>query len=309
VKRIVVFGATGVIGTTLVKALVEKNIEVLVLVRKDSARKGVILEHPLVNVKYCSLSEIADLANDTGKKYDVFYHFAWAGASGAGRHDMYLQNDNVKYALDAVKAAQRFGCKKFVFAGSQAEYGLTNEKLTPDTATRPVMGYGFAKLCAGYMTRELAHQLGLEHIWTRVVSIYGPRDGCGTMIISAIEMLLKGEKPKLTEGGQLWDYLYSCDAARAFLLLGEKGVDGKIYVIGSGEPRPLSEYITIMRDAIDINLPIGFGEVPYGKNQVMHLCADISEITKDTGWKPQVSFEEGIKRTIDFVRENISNGE
>jgi len=71
-KRVVVFGATGVIGTALVKALVENNIEVLVLVRCDSARKGVVLQHPLVSVKECSLSEVADLVNDTGKSYDVF---------------------------------------------------------------------------------------------------------------------------------------------------------------------------------------------------------------------------------------------
>lgn len=294
-KRAIITGATGVIGTALIKEFVNSGIEVLVLIRKGSKRNESILKHPLVQSKYCALDQLEDLENDTGKIYDVFYHFAWEGTVGEGRNDMYVQNRNVKYALDAVGAAKRFGCRLFVGAGSQAEYGRTEEKLRADTPVFPGMGYGYAKLCAGQMTREYARQAGLEHIWVRVLSVYGPGDGARSMVMSVIRDLKDGQVPRLTKGEQMWDYLYSGDAARAFRLLGDKGTDGKIYVLGSGTARPLADYIEIIHELVNPACAIAFGDVPYSKNQVMYLCADVSELQKDTGWKAVMNFKDGIR--------------
>ena len=214
---------------------------------------------------------------------------------------MYLQTKNIRYALDAVGVARRFGCKKFIGAGSQAEYGRVEGKLKPDTPTFPEMGYGYAKLCAGQMTKDYAHQLGMEHIWTRILSIYGPNDGKQSMIMSTIAKLLKGEVPKFTKGEQLWDYLYSDDAAKALHLLGEKGKDGKVYVLGSGQVHPLAEYICTIRDIVDPGAKIKIGAVPYSDRQVMHLEADIGAIKRDTGWSPLVEFKEGIIKIVQSI--------
>ncbi|MBQ5988034.1 MAG: NAD-dependent epimerase/dehydratase family protein [Oscillospiraceae bacterium] len=300
-KRAIITGATGAIGTALIEELLSNDIEVLVITRKSSKRNSVIPVDPRIMIKYADLSELNSLENDTGSQFDVFYHFAWAGASGAGRNDMYLQNDNVRYSLDAVKMAKRFGCHTFIGAGSQAEYGRTNAKLTPETPTFPEMGYGYAKLCAGMMTRELAEQEGVKHVWVRVLSVYGPHDGENSLISMIIRTLKKGESPKLTAGTQLWDYLYSRDAARAFVLLGDKGRDGKVYVLGSGEARPLKEYSEIIRKEIAPEISINYGAVPFSGKQIMYLCSDITEINDDVGWMPQYDFKTGIKEILAYV--------
>lgn len=103
----------------------------------------------------------------------------------------------------------------------------------------------------------------------------------------------------------MWDYLYCEDAARAFYLAAESGMDGSVYCIGSGQVRPLAEYITVIRDTIDKNIEIGFGEIPYYDKQVMYLCADIENLRQDTGFNPAVSFEEGIRRTVDWYKEEM----
>lgn len=295
-KRAVITGATGAVGTELIHELINNNIEVLVLCRDGSARNSRIPDSPLVTKKYYDLNELKSVQNGTGKAYDVFYHFAWLGTTGAARNDMHLQNKNVEYALDAVEAAQRFGCHTFIGAGSQAEYGRVEGVLKPDTPVFPEMGYGIAKLCAGHMTRERAHQLGLKHIWVRILSVYGPNDGAQSMVMSTINKLKEGEVPQFTKGEQMWDYLYSGDAALAFRLVGEKGVDGKIYVLGSGLARPLGEYIKEIRDVVSPKGKIELGAIPYAEKQVMFLQADITEINKDTGWMPEMEFKEGIKR-------------
>ena len=299
-KRAIITGATGAVGTALVKELITNNIETLVLCREGSRRNHKIPDHPLVTRKHCSLDQLASIENDTGNNYDVFYHFAWMGTTGAERNDMYLQNQNVRFALDAVGAAKRFGCKKFIGAGSQAEYGRVEGMLKADTPAFPEMGYGIAKLCAGQMTREYAHQLGMEHIWVRILSVYGPNDGAQSLVMSTIHKLQNSEVPQFTKGEQLWDYLYSGDAGRAFRLIGQKGVDGKTYVLGSGQAQPLAEYIKVIRDIVNSNGQIELGAIPYTPKQVMCLQADISELNRDTGFVPEMDFAAGIKEILEW---------
>lgn len=300
-KRAIISGATGAIGIALTNLLIENGVETLILCRKDSRRKNTIPEHPLVRIKDCSLSDLSDVRNDTGKTYDLFFHFAWDGTVGDARNDYYLQNRNVRYSLDAVAAAARFGCKTFVGAGSQAEYGRVEGLLTPDTPTNPETGYGIAKLCAGQMTREYSHRIGLRHIWVRILSVYGPHDGENSMITSTIRKLKNGQTAEFTKGEQLWDYLYSGDAAKALYLVGENGTDGKVYVLGSGNAKPLSEYIGTIRDLVDPHAKISLGAIPYADRQVMHLCADITELTKDVGWHPETDFAKGISETLKYI--------
>lgn len=299
-RRAIITGATGAVGTALVRELIRNDIETLVLCRAGSKRNNQIPQHPLVNVKYCSLDQLASLENETGKQYDVFYHFAWDGTTGTARNDMLLQNQNVRYALDAVEAAARFGCHKFIGAGSQAEYGRVEGVLKPDTPAFPEMGYGIAKLCAGQMTRERAHQLGMTHNWVRILSVYGPNDGAQSMVMSTINKLKNNEVPQFTKGEQMWDYLYSDDAGRAFQLIGERGIDGKTYVLGSGKARPLAEYIEDIRNIVCPEGRIELGAIPYAAKQVMFLQADIEELTRDTGFLPQVDFQIGIKSITEW---------
>ena len=88
----------------------------------------------------------------------------------------------------------------------------------------------------------------------------------------------------------------------AFYLLGKTGHSGKIYCIGSGRATELKNYIYILRDVIDPNLPLGLGEIPYSPLQVMHLEADISDLQQDTGFMPRYSFEKGIQETIEWCK-------
>lgn len=296
-KSAVITGATGAIGTALINELTSKGVRVLVLTREDSPRNSIIPQSHLVEVRYCSLEKLHDF--EAEGEYEVFYHFAWAGTFGSARNDLYLQNKNVEYALDAVAAAKRLGCHTFIGAGSQAEYGRVEGILKPDTPAFPENGYGYGKLCAGQMTRDFAHRLGLRHIWVRILSVYGPNDGGGSMVMSALKKLRDGEIPEFTKGEQKWDYLYSGDAAEAFALLGEKGADGKVYVLGSGNARPLAEYIEELRRTAAPNGKVNLGAVPYGEKQVMFLCADISELQRDTGWTPTTDFADGIRRIIE----------
>ena len=293
--RVVITGPTGAIGHALIEKCISNGDEVLAVCRKGSSRIASLPKDAGVTVLELSLCDYDEYISSASKPevpYDVFYHFAWNGTTGASRNDTDLQSKNVQYALSAVKLASFFGCRTFIGAGSQAEYGRVEGSLRADTPTFPENGYGIAKLCAGQLTRILCGQLGIKHIWTRILSVYGPYDGEGSMVISSLRKMIKGEESGFTKGEQEWDYLYSADAANA-----------KIYVIGGGRTRKLRDYINVMDQKVNPAVHPVLGAVPYADKQVMYLCADISELTKDTGFVPEVDFEEGIEKTIQYVKD------
>lgn len=303
-EKAVITGGTGMIGHALVTYLLHKNVEVTILVRGGSKRIESLPKDEKVTVIACDLSQMSEVRLSE-MKYDVFFHLGWSGTFGDARNDMFLQNKNVKYTLEAVKLAHRLGCEIFIGAGSQAEYGqVYGQKLTPLMAAVPENGYGIAKLCAGQMSRIMAHNYRMKHIWFRILSVYGPYDNEQTMIMSSIIKMHEGESPEYTLAGQIWDYLYCEDAAEALYLAAKKGSDGAIYCLGSGNVKTLREYIEIMRDQINPKIELKFGAKPYADKQVMYLCADISSLQADTGFEPKYTFDEGIRKTIEWYRIN-----
>lgn len=306
-ERIGISGATGAIGLALIDKCIEEGVEVYAFVRGDSKRADRIQEHPLVHKIRCALDEMKGLDITGIPKLDVFYHLAWMKAFGAeNRNDLHTQTANIDYAIDAVELAGRLSCRRFIGAGSQAEYGRKDEALTPETTCTPETGYGMAKLAAGQMTRLECDKRGLEHIWIRILSVYGPGDGENTLVSSVIRDALDGVDPKCTKAEQIWDYLYSEDAADALYLTGENGVSGRTYVLGSGSARALRAYIEDIRDiCADITgkrVSPGYTR-PYGDKQVMYLLADISALREDTGFEAKTSFKDGIRKTVERMLE------
>lgn len=310
-KRAVVTGATSMIGSALVDLLVANGVEVTAIINPRTKREDVIdADNPMVTVMPCALSEYEEvLVNPMVRKMprsDVFFHLAWDGTLGPARNDAEHQEYNVRYASDAVRLAHALGCTRFVGVGSQAEYGLLDAPFSADTPCRPITAYGQAKLKAFRQTRELAEELGMEHIWARVGSAYGPGDNDGTVIIQAIWHAWHDEPFACTAGEQQWDHIYCEDAAEALRLIGESGKPGAIYPIGTGKTAPLRDHIKMACEVCNPDFEPDFGAMPYPENQVMFLCADISQLQEDTGFEPLMPFEHGVKRTAEWYREQLT---
>lgn len=298
-KKAVITGATGSIGHALIDKLVSEGVAVTVLFRNGSKRIDSVPNSDSIKKICCSLDEITSFVPDESD-YDVFYHLAWAGTTGEARNDADLQLKNIQFTLDAVDLAKRMGCRKFIGVGSQAEYGLCNNPLTPATPTFPFTGYGMAKLAAGQLSRLKCRRIGIDHSWVRVLSVYGKFDPENSVIKSAINKFSKNEYAEFSKGEQLWDFLSADDAAKALYLIGcDIDHNESVYCLGSGTAAPLREYIEKIHEICKSSSKINFGAIPYSSNQVMYLKADISDLTADTGFVPDISFEKGIKKLLD----------
>ena len=181
-KTAVITGATGAIGRALISVCIQAGYAVLAVVHRTSPRAAELKRIEHCQFLHLDLSEYDDALEEIKRQNilpegcELFFHLAWVAPFGKDRGNLPLQLENVKFSLAAVRLAKALGCTTFVGAGSQAEYGRVKGKLSPDTPTFPETGYGVAKLCAGQMTRLACEQTDLKHIWTRILSVYGPHD-------------------------------------------------------------------------------------------------------------------------------------
>ena len=301
-KRIVVTGATSMIGVALIEECLRHDIEIYAVVRSSSGKAGRLPLSDKIHLTDCSLEDLSDLPGRIPGGCDTFYHIAWGNTGEARNKSTELQSRNIFYTLQAVRTAAELGCRRFIGAGSQAEYGpMDVEKISPDSPVNPSTPYGASKLAAGHLAGMLCRELGMECIWPRIFSVYGKYENATTMVASGLRKMLAGEPTEFTPAMQRWDYLYSRDAGRAFYLIGEKGKGGSVYCVGSGQARPLKEYIEEMAALTGAGKP-GIGAKPYPPGAVMNLCADIGTLTGDTGFIPEYTFEQGIRETIEWIK-------
>ena len=315
IKRAVVTGGTGVTGNALVRYLLTKGTEVTAIIRPGSVREKYVPDDPKLKKVYAGLDDFLDDSVYEQLKdysYDVFFHLAWDGSRGKekvnNRSNYHLQSQNTTYAVDAVELCHRIGCKTFIMTGSQAEYGDYYEEvsISEDFPKKPVNGYGMAKLCAENMTRALCRDYGIRHIWPILFSVFGPRDATESMVDTSIRAMLRGESLDYTKGEQKWNYLYSFDAAKALLLLAEKGEDGECYNVASLCEKRLFEYINELSVVVTGTEAAGIGKRPYPGGNIKYLMADVSKLVAVTGFKEDYTFTEGIREIEETIREEMS---
>lgn len=294
---IAITGATSMLGVATIKNCISNNISVLTFVRKGSSKIERLPSSSLIKIVECDLAQMKDFDVDK-LSADVFIHFGWAFTDKTGRNDVSKQLENVQYTIDAVHLAKKLGCRKFVGAGSQAEYGTPNVILKADTPVNPLIPYGVAKYAANRFAKIECEKIGLEYNWVRILSVYGTNDLSGTLISKLIYNAKKNIPMGLTGCEQTWDYLFEDDAGRAFVAIAEKGVDGKVYNLGSGVGRKLKDYVQDVVDVVNPDYVPDYGKYPYSKTQPMCLVTDVSDLKNDIDWEADITFTEGLKRIL-----------
>ncbi|MDR1547971.1 MAG: NAD(P)-dependent oxidoreductase [Hungatella sp.] len=306
--NVVVTGATSFLGRALVdRLLLEKN-QVFAVVRPGSKNMGnlAIQREGLIRIER-NLEELHELSQVIHEPCQAFYHFGWDGSGSENRMKREVQQKNVEDSLKALEGARRLGCKRFLFSGSQAEYGIRREAMTEETECKPVSEYGRAKLEFSEKAKSLTENWRktgvseMEYIHTRIFSVYGPGDHPWSLVESCLRAFGRGEYISLGECTQIWNFLYLDDCIRALILLMEQekeSVSGIYNVAGpEGENRPLREYIRTMYEVLGFHGSYSCGRRAPNAEGPANLIPDIKKLEKATGWQPLVSFQEGIRRT------------
>lgn len=301
-NRVIVTGGTGFIGSWLTEKLIDEGIEVILLVRNpEKATRNQKMRHPLVKLVQYDSEEYKKLCEDNNE-IDVFYHLAWEGVSAKLKNDCELQLNNIGFSLKMLELAHALKAKRFIATGTVAEYAFSENILDVNERQTPNDMYAAAKVAAHYMLETRARNLAIPFNWVVIPSTFGEGRREDNIITYTIISLLKGQRPQYGNLMQMWDFLYVKEVARALCLIAEKGKAGITYGIGSGVFKPLKSYIMQIRDIINPEQELGIGEIPSLSAQTFSSCVSIYDITRDTGFVPEITFEEGIRRTIVFYK-------
>ena len=297
--RAVITGANSFIGKRLQKRLLGKDWTVVSVMRNLPD-----ILNPRVEYVTAAMSDYKELGKLAGE-CDCFVHLAWNGTRGADRMDAQKQSENIACSLDAVRSMLESGCKKIITAGSQAEYGPHSERISEASDCRPNTEYGKAKLKFYEEATHLCQLYDAVCIEPRFFSLYGPGDYKDTMVISTLHKLLKNEECPFTQGIQMWDYLHIDDAsdALAALCVGAH-ISGGVYNFGSGDVRPLKDYILEMDKICGGKGKLRFGAVPYPQTGMVSLWPDVSKLKNTLKWEPQIKFADGIKEIMISLSKN-----
>ncbi len=299
-NKVLVLGANGYLGSRLALDLAGRGYEVVAFVDKRFPYQTLQNVKRIETVEFV-LEHIEDLNGHSSLDgVDTLYHFAWDGVNAQVRNEEEIQVQNVMFGIKVMEFAVKHGIQRVIVPGSAAEVSCGNGVITGKEPSAPSDMYSASKVATRYVCQTYARLHGLDLIWTLITSIYGPGRNDNNLISYAIQSLLKGEKPSFTGLEQQWDYLYVEDLLEAMILLGEKGVGGKVYPIGSGEHQQLNHYVETIRNLINSELPIGIGDLPYkNPDKIDNQIMDISAIRTDTGFNPKWDFERGIAVVID----------
>lgn len=296
-------GATGFIGSHLIKKLIKEKHDVTIFVRKSSDlwRISPFLDN--VVVEHGSIHNYGQVKRSMmGSSPEVIYHLAWQGVLKNDRNNV-SQLDNLCSSINILKTAIELNNNPtFIGIGSQAEKGI-NDLLTNDELALQST-YGVSKYCFNILGKKLCHMNNIRFIWFRLFATYGSKDNPQWLIPYVILTLLEEKKPLLTSGFQKRDYLYVSDVIDAlFLPANNTNISGS-FELGSGIPVEIRTIVESIRNIIDPNLPLGFSELKSSTLEQKNMVANISEFQKGSGWAPKVSLDEGLRKTICWFKEN-----
>jgi nucleoside-diphosphate-sugar epimerase len=294
-KTAIITGAGGFVGSELTKRMIENCIKVVAVSMSfvDSFPQSELVTKIEANINDSDLL----LRLIPEGQYEAFYHFAWAGVNGPQKADPLVQLDNVKMTMKCANVAKQLGCKKFLCSGTVAEKAV--ESLPSLEKTSGGMIYGVAKHCTHLMLETYCKNIGLPFVWMQFSNIYGPQNKTGNLVSYTLGELLQGKDATFGPAEQPYDFIYVDDLIEAVFRLGLYETRENFYLIGSGEPRILKNYLTEIGEKCGKPELIKIGVRPddgivYTTEMFdnRHLVADIGEYVK----KP---FSENILYTIE----------
>lgn len=301
-NNVVVTGATSFIGIKLIDQLLQNKFNVYAVIRRNSSNRSKLDRYSDINIIELDMPEVDSLPTKISN-CDIFFHLAWDGTRGFTRDDHQLQHNNYINSIKALKVAAKLGCKIFIDAGSQAEYGINTGLISEDTLCDPKTEYGKAKLNFFNDALKFCKSHKIHFKEPRFFSLYGKDDFDGTLIISIINKMLANEKIELTECIQMWNYLYLDDAVDGLIKLATVDCSDGPYNFGSDNTRQLKDFIDDIYKITKSKSELNFGSIPYHPSGMVSIQPDIKKLKFETGWSPNTSFKDGILGIIEDIKQ------
>ncbi len=294
----IVTGGAGFIGSHMVDLLLRRGYRVRVIDNLVGGREQNLAQH-LGNPDFSfAPSDILDYkpGNPLFDGVDFVFHFAGIGdiVPSIEQPADYMST-NVQGTVHILECARRARVRKFVYAASSSCYGLAATPTREDHPIAPQYPYALSKFQGEQAVFHWQQVYRLPVNSVRIFNAFGTRSRTSGAYGAVFGVFLKQKlagRPftVVGDGTQSRDFLYVTDIAEAFLLAAETDKSGEVWNVGAGNPQPVNKLVELLGGPV-VYIPKRPGEPDC-------TFADISKITRDLGWKPKVSFEDGVARVV-----------
>lgn len=298
-QTVLVTGASGFVGSHLVKRLLEENAKVITLAKKKT--------------EVVSVTNFEKLNQIIGKnKVNIIFHLAAQPIVETGKTSPVNTFEvNIKGTWNILEAARENKVGKIIIASTAHVYGDNpNVPFKESYYPQPSRPYETSKACADLLAQTYADSYNLAVEIPRFVNIYGPGDfNFERLIPKVIRSTLKYGYPQVWDVGSVRDFLYIDDAINAYLILAQKNIPNikreRVFNFGTGKPIGISELVKKIISLIDSNIKIKTESPPEERSQeIKKQYVSIAKAKKELGWYPSVSLDEGLKRTVEWYKQN-----
>jgi UDP-glucose 4-epimerase len=308
-KRILITGGLGFIGFKLAKHLLKLNADVAVydnLVREKSENRWKKLKGQGATLIKGDILDVKKLKR-SAKNVDTIFHLA-AKSKVSESHEKSLEyyQINVNGTLNVLEAAREAN-STVIFTSSSTVYGKPNKFPTPEThPCRPISFYGFSKLMAEECCK--AYELfRVKSYSLRLYNVYGP-EATGGVVYDFLRKLHRNPQrlSVIGSGNQSKDFIYVDDVVNALITIAEEKPKSSVFNVGSGISVKIRNIAEAVVELLGLrNVKIEYDTEPTWVGDVDYTQADITRITRETGWLPNVSLKDGLSRTISWFEQEI----
>ena len=311
-KKIILTGATGFIGSHFAEHLTSKGIEVLALGRKSFSeisdlRKKRLSQCTYLQLSMCDITLLSEVISKIGWSVGedcVFFNLAWGGKDKLSDLDINAQLLNVSWSYRALESAKQVGCNRFIHMGTMEE-AFTYKYLDLDhhnnTEFNRHVIYSTAKIASKNALKLRSSELGMDFIHVLHSHVMGPDDDKDSFLQVTLQKLISGQPLVFSSGEQTFDVISLFDCCEGYFLIATSGQPGAEYWVGSGDPQPLKNYVERMYAMYPSNQPMQFGAMPFNDVRLSYSDFSITRLQQDTGYAPAHSFEETVQQLYNHL--------
>jgi UDP-glucose 4-epimerase len=297
--KVLITGITGFLGSNIAKNLIDNDIQVIGLKRESSdIWRCQEFKEKIIWIDIDNQGLFKDqLSKHT---FDTVIHGAWLGVESDDRNNWELQSKNILFLIHLLDVAKEVGVKKFIFLGSQSEYGNIDGKITEEHNTKSISAYGSIKLACLEIVKTYCNTNDINWIWLRLFSLFGEKENENWLIPSLIKSIIQDKQMDFTLGEQKYAYLYVKDLAKIINKIIIKSVQSGIYNVSSNEIRTIKSLIEDIRNYINPTFILNFGALPYRQNQSMHIEGDMYKLRNQIGEIQFTDYSIALRNTINY---------
>ncbi|MFY9555294.1 MAG: NAD(P)-dependent oxidoreductase [Blastocatellia bacterium] len=301
-QSVAITGATGFIGSHLVRLLSAMGIRPIILSRRERSSDFAPTDARWLRLDLCDKNSLRLLLER--EKPDVVIHLAGTrGRNDARGEDAACEDVNFQATVGLLDAAMNVGVRRIVMMGTAEEYGNQPGPLRETLSEKPTSAYGLSKARATNYARELNARAACPAVILRPFTVYGPGQPSGMFVAEAVECAVKNVAFQMSRGEQKRDLVFVEDVVSCLLAAAQApGIDGRVINIGTGQPHCLRDVAERIWQLTDTSAPLLIGARGARGDELYDTWADITLARELLDWQPRTKLESGLKQTIDFAR-------